>query len=138
MSNHLISRIIRAPRESIYRACSEPVELVRWRFPLDMTACLLGIDGATYRMSLAYPDGRSDTFTATFIECVPGEKIVECIRFDAPERAGDVTMTTTLRPAGDGTEVTVLTENLPATIKLEDNEEGTRQALTRLAGLLES
>ena len=137
MCNLPVSRIIRAPRETVYRACSEPRELVRWRMPHDMSARLLGIDGASYRLSLTYPHGRSDTFTATFVERVPDEKIVERIRFDAPERAGDMTMTITLRPAGDGTEVTVLTENLPMAIEPEDNDEGTRQALERLASLLE-
>jgi uncharacterized protein YndB with AHSA1/START domain len=137
MSNHLISRIVRAPREGVYRACCEPSELVRWRFPLDMTARLLSADDNGYRMTLTYPDGRADTFTATFIERVPNERIVERVCFDAAERAGDMTMTTTLRSAGDGTEVTVRTENLPAAIKPEDNDEGTRQALERLASLLE-
>jgi len=42
-----------------------------------------------------------------------------------------------LRPVDGGTEATVLTENLPAAIRPEDNDEGTRQALARLAALLE-
>jgi len=46
-------------------------------------------------------------------------------------------MTTMLRPADGGTEVTVLTENLPAAIRPEDDDDGTRQALGRLAALLE-
>jgi len=132
-----VSHFIRAPREAVYRACSDPQELVRWRMPHDMSARLLGVDGATNRMALTYPDGRADTFTATFVERVPNEKIVERIRFDAADRAGEMTMSTTLRSADGGTEVTVLTENLPATIKPEDNDEGTRQALARLAELVE-
>jgi uncharacterized protein YndB with AHSA1/START domain len=137
MSSRPISCIVRAPREAVWRACSEPAELVRWRFPLDMTARLLGVEGATYRMALGYPDGRTDTFEARFIERVPNEKIVERIRFDAAERVGEMTVTTMLRPADGGTEVTVLAENLPDTIRPEDNDEGTRQALARLAALLE-
>ena len=62
-----VSRLIEAPREAVYRACSDPQELVRWRMPHDMGACLLGVDGAAYRMALTYPDGRADTFTATFV-----------------------------------------------------------------------
>jgi len=88
-------------------------------------------------MTLGYPDGRADTFEARFVERVANEKIVERIRFDAAERAGEMTMTTMLRPVDGGTEATVLTENLPAAIRPEDNDEGTRQALARLAALLE-
>ena len=51
-------------------------------------------------MSLTYPDGRADKFEATFVERAPNEKIVECIRFDASDRAGDMTMITMLRAVG--------------------------------------
>ena len=137
MSLNDVSRLVRAPRDAVYRACSEPAELVRWRMPLNMGARLLGVDGSTYRMALSYENGRVDTFAATFVERVPDEKIVERIRFDAPERAGEMTMTTTLRPGENGTEVVVRFDALPAAIRPEDNAEGTRQALGRLAELVE-
>ena len=138
MTTSRACRLIQAPCEVVYRACSEPAELARWRMPRDMSAHLLGVDDATYRMALGYPDGRADTFEARFVERVPNQKIVERVRFDAPERSGAMTVTTTLRPLDGGTEVTVLTENLPAAIKPEDNDEGTRQALARLAELVEA
>src|SRR6185312_13212197 len=97
MSNHLISRIIHAPREVVWRACTEPCELVRWRFPLDMTARLLSAGETGYRMTLGYEDGRADTFDSTFVARVPNERVVEHIRFDAPERDGEMTVTTALR-----------------------------------------
>lgn len=137
MSNHLISRVVRAPRKAVWRACSEPTELVRCRFPLDMTARLLAADGAGYRMTLGYEVGRADTFGSTFVERVPNERIVERVCFDAPERAGEMTVTTALRDVSDGTEVSLRFENLPTNIRPEDNEEGTRQALVRLAELVE-
>jgi uncharacterized protein YndB with AHSA1/START domain len=132
MNASSVSRLVRAPLQTVYRACSDPHELVLWRMPQTMIARLLGIDGATYRMELGYPDGRVDTFTATFIERVPYETVVERIRFDAPERAGEMTMTTTLRAAPDGTEVSIRYDGLPDGIRPEDNDEGTRQALARL------
>jgi uncharacterized protein YndB with AHSA1/START domain len=137
MSSTRISGRIKAPTEAVYRACSDPQQLVHWRMPENMAARLLDANGATYRMSLSYEDGRVDTFEATFIERVPPERIVERIRFAAPNRAGDMTMTTTLRPVEAGTEVTVVCENLPAGIEPQDNEEGSRQALARLARWLE-
>ena len=138
MNASRVSRFVQAPREAVYRACSEPQELVRWRMPRTMSARLLDVDGATYRMALFYPDGRADTFTATFVERVPAERIVERVRLDAPDRAGEMTMTTTLRAVTGGTEVVVVCENPPSSIRPEDNEEGTRQALARLAALIES
>ena len=45
-------------------------------------------------------------------------------------------MTTRLADADGGTEVTILCQDLPPGIRPEDNEEGTRQALHKLAALL--
>src|SRR6185503_3714712 len=104
MGTSRVSRLIQAPCETVYRACSEPVELARWRMPRDMSAHLLGVDGATYRMALGYPDGRADTFEASFVERAPNQKIIERVSFDAPDRAGAMTVTTTLRPVDGGTE----------------------------------
>ena len=137
MSSTPVSRVVRASREAVYRACSEPAELVRWRFPLDMSARLLSAEGATYRMTLGYRDGHADTFDSTFVARVTNEQVVERVRFDAPDRAGEMTVTTALRAVDAGTEVTMRFEGLPASIKPEDNDEGTRQALSRLAKLVE-
>lgn len=89
---------------------------------------------ATYRMSLTYPDGRSDTFEATFVERVPNQKIFERIRFDAAERAGEMAMTTTLRAGG--TEASIGYDRLPGSTRPEDNAEGMRQALNKLAAFV--
>ena len=64
---------------------------------------------------------------------------MEAIEFDArdPGFAGEMKMTTRLADADGGTEVTMLCQDLPPGIRPEDNEEGTRQALHKLAALLE-
>lgn len=128
-----VSRLIKASRAALYAACSDPHAFARWRFPHDMTAKVERVDGATYRMSLAYKTGKADTFEATFLERVPDERVVERIRFDAADRAGEMTMTTRFADAAGGTEVTIAYENLPGSISREDNEEGSRQALENLA-----
>jgi len=147
-----VSRIIRAPREAIYRACIDPEALAAWRAPDGMTARVHAFDareGGTYRMSLTYTDPRhsppgktsddTDSFEGRFLELVPNEKVVELIRFESPDPrfAGEMTMTTSLADAGDDTEVTVLCENMPPGIRPEDNEVGCRSALENLAKLAE-
>jgi hypothetical protein len=42
-----------------------------------------------------------------------------------------------LRDTEEGTEITLLFQDLPAGVRLEDNETGTRQSLQKLAALLE-
>lgn len=148
-----VSRIIKAPRHAVYQACLDPGALAKWRVPDNMTArvhVFEAREGGTYRMSLTYrdptqsPAGKTsadtDTFQGRFIELVPEEKIVEAIAFELRELvfAGEMKMTTRLADAADGTEVTILCEGLPAGIRPEDNETGTRQSLQKLAGLLET
>jgi uncharacterized protein YndB with AHSA1/START domain len=131
-----VSRLIKAPSEAVYRACTDLDALVEWRVPETMSGKVDSVDGATYRMSLTYPDGRADTFEATFIERVPNERVVERIRFDAADRVGEMVMTTTLRAVEGGTEVSIRYAGLSDSIRPEDNDEGTRQALEKLARLV--
>lgn len=128
-----ISRLIAAPPETVYRACTDLDSIVRWRVPREMSGKVESVDGETYRMSLTYPDGRTDRYEATFMKRVPNEKIVERIRFAAADRPGEMMMTTTLRAVQGGTEVSICYDGLPSSIRPEDNDEGTRQALSKLA-----
>ena len=148
-----VSRIIKAPRRAVYEACLDPDAVAAWRVPDNMTAHVHVFDpreGGTYRMSLTYRDPKqspggktsedTDTFQGRFVELVPDEKIVEAIEFDSrdPAFAGEMKMTTRLVDADGGTEVTILSQDLPPGIRPEDNEEGTGQALQKLAALVEN
>ena len=146
-----VSRIIRATRSAVYKACLDPEAIAAWRVPDNMKAQVHAFDareGGTHRMSLTYQDPQqspggktsedTDTFQGRFVELVPDEKIVEVIAFESRDSgfAGEMKMTTLLADADGGTEVTMLCQDLPPGIRPEDNEEGTRQALHKLAGLL--
>jgi uncharacterized protein YndB with AHSA1/START domain len=148
-----VSRIIKAPRKAVYKACLDPGALAKWRVPDNMTAqvhVFEAREGGTYRMSLTYrdpqqsPGGKTsedtDSFQGRFVELVPDEKIVEAIEFEShdPGFAGQMKMTTRLADTKDGTAITILFENLPAGVRPEDNETGSRQSLQKLAALLET
>lgn len=146
-----VSQVIKAPRDAIYRACLDPASLVLWRVPDSMVARVHAFDareGGRFRMSLTYQDpaqspggktsGDTDTFQGRFTELVPDEKIVEVVQFESqdPRFAGEMTLTTSFTDTDEGTEVTVLCEDIPAGIRPEDNEAGTQQALRKLAALV--
>jgi uncharacterized protein YndB with AHSA1/START domain len=104
--------------------------------------------GGRYRMTLTYgtadhevpgkSDRHTDTFRGTFVELVPGERIVEVIEFetDDPELAGPMTVTTTFGESDGGTDVTIRHDHLPAGVGREDNELGTLQSLAKLRAYL--
>jgi uncharacterized protein YndB with AHSA1/START domain len=144
-----VSMVIPAPRMAVYRACLDPDALVQWRVPDIMTGEMHAFDprpGGGFRMSLTYQDpqqagktaGATDTFGGRFAELVPGEKIVELIEFesDDPRFAGQLRMTTSFADAEGGTRMTVRCDGIPAGVRPEDNEAGTRQSLRKLARLL--
>ena len=147
-----VSRIIRASREAVYRACLDPGALVRWRVPDTMTGRLdffEAREGGSYRMCLTYqdrghsPGGKTsedtDVFVGRFIELIACERIVELVEFESSDArfSGEMKITTRLAEVAAGTEVAMIFEGLPAGIRAEDNESGTRQSLRKLAALLE-
>ncbi len=106
-------------------------------------------EGGTYRISLIYERSAhpvpgktsedTDTVHGRFVQLIPGERIVQVAEFDSkdPELAGDMMITWTLVDTSEGTEVTVLCENIPTGVRLEDNEMGSRSTLEKLAAFVE-
>ena len=72
------------------------------------------------------------------MKLVPNERIIWAVVFDSgdPSFAGEMIVTTTLAPAGRGTEVTVRCDDIPPGVRLEDNEAGCRLTLDQLAKFL--
>ena len=146
------SRVIKAPRESLYRAFTDPAALALWLPPGEMTGKIHEFDarlGGRYRMSLYYPSSeqmyhgktsqREDRFTARFLELRPPTRIVQAITFDSvnPAFSGVMIMVVTFEDRDGGTEVTILFEHIPPGIRPEDNEAGCRSSLEKLARYIE-
>lgn len=115
-----------------------------------MTSCVHELDareGGSFRISLTYDaasavgktSARTDTYHGYFVKLVPNQQVTELIEFETadPELRGEMTITTTLADAGDGTDVLIVHEGLPAGLCTTDNETGTRMALARLAAFVE-
>jgi uncharacterized protein YndB with AHSA1/START domain len=149
----LNSKEIKASPEKLYKAFTTPEALAIWQAPGNMTAKVHRFDlrvGGGYEMSLFYPatdvssqgktGDKEDKFSSHFLELVPNEKIVQAIHFDSsdPSFSGEMIMEVTLKAKGDSTIVTFLFNNIPSGIKPEDNEEGTKSSLEKLARYVES
>ena len=148
----VVSRVVKASREAVYRAFLDQDALVAWLPPGTMQGVVHAFDareGGTFRISLVYPEGegsprgkssaRTDTVGGRFVELVPNERIVWATQFEStdPSFAGEMIVSWMLRPAGSGTEVIVRCENIPRGIRPEDNEAGSRSTLEKLAAFLE-
>ena len=144
-------RIIHATPEAIYDAFVDPEAQARWLPPSGMTGKFDMFDprpGGQYRLTLTYSGahagaGKSsadaDRVAGRFVELIPGERIVQTADFDSddPAFAGTMTMTWSLRPVGDGTEVTIIASDVPYGISAEDHAQGLASTLSNLAAFVE-
>ncbi|MHB1102019.1 MAG: SRPBCC family protein [Devosia sp.] len=141
------SRFINATPDKVYSALVDPEALVSWLPPRGMTARIEAYDlrpGGSYRMILTYKDvagarpkssDNSDVVEGRFVDLVPRERLVQAVEFDSddPAFAGTMIMTWRLEAAGEGTQVTIVADNVPEGISAEDHDAGLRSSLENLA-----
>ena len=148
-----VSRIIRASRKEIYQAFTDPKLVVQWLAPDNMRGEVHSFnarEGGSFEMTLTYLDlaqgarGKTsenkDSFKGRFTKLIPYKIIEEIIEFDSgdPSFKGEMKMKAYLLDNDEGgTQVTLLFQDIPEGIPPEDNEEGSRQSLNKLAAMLE-
>jgi uncharacterized protein YndB with AHSA1/START domain len=146
-----VSRIIQVPPGAVYGAYLDRDAVAQWLPPGSMTGVMHAFEareGGRFSMSLMYPesetsargktDAHTDRFEGHFVRLVPDREIVWAVVFDSgdPSFAGEMVVATTLKPADRGTEVTIRCDDIPAGVRLEDNETGCRLTLDQLAKFL--
>ena len=118
-----------APRASVYRALLDARAVAAWKVPTGMTSHVHAFDareGGSFRVSLAYdaPTGsgkttaHTDTYHGRFVKLVTNEQVVEVVEFETTDPA----------PRGEMT----------IAISLADADGGWREALAKLAALVEA
>jgi uncharacterized protein YndB with AHSA1/START domain len=145
------TRWVRAAPAEVYRALLDPYAVAAWRVPNGMTATIHQFDarqGGRFRISL-HPGGlgagtetpqRTETFRGQFTRLVPGQLVVEAIEFESPDpaMAAVLTITTELREADGGCEVTMTHDNAPPGADRAADEVALQMALVRLAAWVET
>jgi uncharacterized protein YndB with AHSA1/START domain len=137
-----LHRVLRAPPERVYRAFLDAGALVKWLPPHGFTAQVHELDakvGGGYRMSFTnFSNGQSHSFGGTYVELVPGERIVRRDVFDDANLPGTMTVTVTLRQVFCGTEMDVAQDGIPDVIPPEACHMGWQESLELLALLVEA
>jgi uncharacterized protein YndB with AHSA1/START domain len=140
---------VAAPPSTVYRALVDPSALVQWLPPRGMTGQIDVYDPrpeGRFQMTLTYDQADAvgktaanrDVIEAEFVTLTPDEKIVQRVNFksDDPQLAGNMIMSWILRPVDNGTEVSVVCENVPAGISEHDHADGLQSSLENLADYL--
>lgn len=146
-----VSRVIKAPREEVYRALTDPSSRYAKRFvpdqapgkPMDLVFDRKepAREGGTYRVTMTAEEGPAKgehTAYGEFIELVPNERIVETHHWEGAPEHGETRVTITLEDVPGGTQVTILHEGLPSRESAKGHAEGFTESLENLADAMEA
>jgi len=134
----VVRRTIRATRERIFAAWTEPKHLSAWWGPRPVTCAGAEVDlriGGGYRIINALPDGTLVTITGEFREIEPPSKLVYTWR-TGPSHEGSSLVTVRFERRGEATEVTIVHDQIPSEPVRTSHEQGWNGCLDGLAHYL--
>jgi uncharacterized protein YndB with AHSA1/START domain len=136
-----LHRVLRAPPERVYRAFLDADARAKWLPPNGFTGKVHASDatvGGSYRMSFTnFSNGQSHSWSGTYRELVPSERLRDSDRFDDPNLPGEMTVTVTFKAVSVGTELDIVQEGIPDAIPAEMCYLGWQDSLRNLASLVE-
>jgi uncharacterized protein YndB with AHSA1/START domain len=136
-----LHRVVAAKPEKLYRAFLEPDAIASWLPPFGFTCTVHELDakvGGNHRMSFRnFTTGKSHAFGGSYLELVPGERLVYTDKFDDPHLPGEMKVTVSLKAVSVGTEVNIEQQGVPDVIPAEACYLGWQESLRKLARLVE-
>ena len=130
-------RLIKAPRDRVYAAWTDPAQLKQWFGPEDVQTNDLVADvrvGGKFRWDLTNSDGEKITCRGEFRELQPNRKIVFTWKWDDDEDWENhlSIVTVELSDRDDGTELRLTHERLPNEASRDGHNRGWNSALDKL------
>jgi uncharacterized protein YndB with AHSA1/START domain len=136
-----LHRVIATKPDKLYRAFTEADALASWLPPYGFLCTVHEFDakvGGGHRMSFRnFTTGQSHSFGGTYLELVPGERLVYTDRFDDPNLPGEMKVTVEMKAVSVGTEINITQEGVPDLIPAEACYLGWQESLRKLAKLVE-
>jgi uncharacterized protein YndB with AHSA1/START domain len=135
-----IKRFIKAPRDRVYAAWTDPAQLKQWFGPESVQTHDLIADarvGGKFRWDLSNAEGEKMTCRGEYRELLPGKKIVFTWQWDDDETWENQTsvVTVELADSNGGTELRLTHEQLPNEESRDGHTEGWNSALDKLETL---
>lgn len=136
-----LHRVLAAKSEKVYRAFVEPDAMASWLPPFGFTCTVHHLDvkvGGQHKMSFRnFTTGDSHSFGGTYLEIVPGERLVYTDKFDDPNLPGEMKVIVTFKAVAVGTELNIEQQGIPEMIPPESCYLGWQESLIKLAKLVE-
>ncbi len=136
-----LHRVIATKPEKVYRAFVEPDAIASWIPPYGFLCTVHEMNatvGGGHKMSFRnFTTGESHSFGGTYVELVPGERLVYTDRFDDPNLPGEMNVTIELKAVSVGTEINITQKGVPDIIPAEACYLGWQDSLDKLRRLVE-
>lgn len=136
-----LHRVLATGPEKVYRAFTEADAIASWLPPYGFLCTVHEMDakvGGRHRMSFRnFTTGQSHFFGGTYVELVPGERLVYTDTFDDPNLPGEMRVTITLKAVSMGTEIHIEQQGVPDIIPPDACYLGWQDSLHKLARLVE-
>jgi uncharacterized protein YndB with AHSA1/START domain len=136
-----LHRVIAASPGKVFRAFVEPDAIASWLPPYGFLCTVHDLEakvGGKHKMSFRnFTTGGGHAFGGTYLELIPGEKLVYTDTFEDPNMPGEMKVTVTLKAVSMGTEMTVVQEGIPDLIPLEGCYLGWQDSLDKLIRLVQ-
>jgi uncharacterized protein YndB with AHSA1/START domain len=136
-----MTRVLDAPRESVFQALSEPAALAKWWGPSGFTTPEIELDlklGGRYRFGMQPPDGDLFHLAGEFIDIDPPRRLAYSFRWEEPAPDDQETMVTlTLDALADGTRLSLWQGKFASQDRLALHQSGWSDSLVKLRWFLE-
>jgi uncharacterized protein YndB with AHSA1/START domain len=132
-----IKRVIKAPRDRVYAAWTDPVQLRQWFGPENVQTRNLVADvrmGGKFQWDLTNPEGEEMTVAGEYRELQPGRKVVFTWKWQDDEdwERHESIVTVEFSDCDGGTEVRLTHESLPSKESRDRHSEGWASLLKKL------
>ena len=135
-----VRRTFLAPRERVFRAWTDPVELGRWFAPSEEYHTIVPElelrVGGKYRVEMHHQGGNVHWVSGIYREIKPPEKIAFTWRWDHDPEVTESLVTIEFRDLGPSTEILLTHEHLPNLEQRDKHEHGWNGCIDRLANYL--
>ncbi len=136
-----LSRRFKAPREAVFRAFTDPVELAKWFGPEGVGVDNVKIDlrpGGSYSVEFHEKDGEVIPLSGVYQEVTPPQRLVMTWTWASTGMAGVETLVTIELAEADGeTELTLTHEKLPSKEFYDHHSQGWTGTFNCLDQLIE-
>ena len=136
-----IKRFIRASRDRVYAAWTDPAQLKKWFGPEKVETRSLIADvrvGGQFRWDLTNPEGKEMTISGVYREVLSGKKIVFTWRLEEDEdwKNHSSIVTVEFFDREGGTEICLTHEKLPNERSRDDDTQGWNSVLDKVEKFL--